>query len=58
METLKSEVLAGLKAGKSVDALKSEVTMSDYKDWGNYENWLQLNVQGMASFLQSSGQVE
>ena len=58
METLKSEVLAGLKAGKSVDTLKTEVTMSDYKDWGNYDNWLQLNVQGMAGFLQASGQVE
>ena len=37
MEKLKSDVLAGLKGGKSVDELKAEVTMSDYQDWGQYE---------------------
>ena len=58
METLKAEVLAGLKAGKTIDTLKSEVTMSDYKDWGNYDSWLPLNVQGMASFLIVSGQAK
>jgi len=58
METLKSEVLTGLNDGKSLDALKQEVTMDDYKDWGNFEDWLPLNIEGMASFLVSSGQVE
>ena len=58
MEELKAEVLSGLKAGKSIDTLKNEVTMSDYKDWGNYDNWLALNVEGMATFLQFSGQVK
>jgi len=58
MENLKSEVLAGLKAGKSIDTLKTEITMNDYKDWGNYDNWLALNVEGMANFLQISGQVK
>ncbi len=57
MEQLKAEVLEGLTAGKSVDDLKKEVTMNDYKDWGNYENWLGLNIEGMASFLMFSGQV-
>ena len=56
MEELKAAVLAGLQAGKSVDTLKKDVTMSDYKDWGNYENWLPLNIEGMARFLVSSGQ--
>ena len=56
METLRAEVLAGLKAGKTIKTLKNDVTMSDYKDWGNYESWLPLNVQGMASFLIASGQ--
>ena len=58
MENLKTEVLAGLNAGKSLDTLKTDVTMNDYKDWGNYDNWLQLNVEGMATFLQMSGQVK
>ena len=56
MEQLKTEVLAGLKEGKSVDDLKTDVTMNDYKDWGNYQNWLPLNIEGMARFLVSSGQ--
>ncbi len=57
MEQLKTSVLAGLKEGKSIDDLKKDITMSDYKDWSNYESWLPLNIEGMASFLESSGQV-
>jgi len=57
MEELKAEVLAGLKAGKSVEELKRDVTMSNYKDWGQYENWLPLNIEGVASFLKVSGQI-
>ena len=56
LETLKTEVLTGLNDGKSVDDLKESILMSDYKDWLGYENWLQLNVEGMVNFLTSSGQ--
>lgn len=56
MEELKAEVLAGLENGKSVEQLQSDVTMSDYTDWGNYESWRAENVAGMASFLIASGQ--
>ncbi len=56
MEQLRSAVLAGLKEGKSIDQLKQTVTMSDYKDWSNYLNWLPLNIEGMAGFLVASGQ--
>jgi len=56
LEKLKSDVLAGLKGGKSVDELKTEVTMNDYQDWGQYEAWRELNVEGMAKFLVDSGQ--
>jgi len=58
MEELRAEVLAGLKAGKSVDALKSDITMSAYKDWGQYESWLALNIEGTANFLVTSGQAK
>ena len=57
MEELKSEVLAGLKAGKSTDELVSTVMMADYADWQQYLDWRPLNVQGMAKYLQDSGQV-
>jgi len=55
MEELRAEVLAGLRAGKSVDELQSSVTMDAYKDWASYENWRALNVQGMANYLVRSG---
>lgn len=57
MEKLKSSVMAGLKAGKTVDQLKQELTMDEYKDWLRYEDWRSLNIEGMADFLKKSGQL-
>lgn len=57
MEALRSRVLDGLKAGKSIDELARSVTMAEYKDWGQYKAWRELNVRGMARFLKESGQV-
>ena len=56
MLDLKSADLAGLKAGKSLDDLKAEVIMSAYQDWGQYDGWRELNIEGMASYLKASGQ--
>jgi len=58
LEELRAEVLAGLKAGKTVEQLKQEVTMEKYKDWENYDNWRELNVQGMARHLLESGALQ
>ena len=58
LEELRSAVLTGLKAGKSVDELKTSVTMAKYKDWGSYDQWRELNVQGMARHLKESGAVQ
>lgn len=57
METLKAEVLAGLKDGKSVEELQAELTLDEYKGWGSYEQWRALNIEGMAKWLKESGQV-
>lgn len=57
MEKLRTEVLAGLRAGKSVSELQESVTMDAYKDWGSYENWRPLNVLGMAQYLVRAGKV-
>ena len=56
MEKLRERVLAGLKAGKSVDELAASVMMEEYKDWQSYDNWRELNVRGMARFLKQTGQ--
>ncbi len=57
MEKLREQVLAGLKAGTSVDDLVKSITLDEYKDWGQYDRWRGLNIQGMARFLKASGQV-
>jgi len=57
METLRTKVLHGLRAGNSPEELQENIAMADYSDWGQYEAWLPENIQGMADFLQRSGQV-
>ncbi len=57
METLREQVLAGLKAGTSVDDLVVSITLDEYKDWGLYEQWRELNIQGMARYLTQAGKV-
>lgn len=55
LEELRAAVLKGLKAGKSVDELKQSIKMEKYRTWASYENWRELNVQGMARYLVKSG---
>ena len=57
LETLRAEVLAGLKAGKSVEELQSSITLDAYKDWIRYDAWRPLNVKGMAEYLVKAGKV-
>lgn len=57
LTTLRAEVLAGLKAGKSVEDLEAAVTMDGYKDWGNFDQWRGLNVKGMAAYLIAADKV-
>lgn len=58
MMDLKAGVLAGLKAGKTVEDLQAELMLEEYKDWGQYGSWRAENIQGMASHLVKSGQVQ
>jgi len=58
LEELRAEVLKGLKAGNTVDELKRDIKMEKYKDWAAYDQWRELNVQGMARHLQESGAVQ
>ena len=52
---LRREVLDGLNAGQSVEQIKADVLLEDYSDWGQYEAWRELNIEGMAGYLQSAG---
>ena len=55
LRELRTEVLAGLKAGQSVSELKKTVTMKKYSNWQAYDMWLGLNIEGMARHLQRTG---
>jgi glyoxylase-like metal-dependent hydrolase (beta-lactamase superfamily II) len=49
MEELYVAVLAGLRAGQSVEEMQASITMEAYKDWSQHEAWRPLNIQGMAA---------
>jgi glyoxylase-like metal-dependent hydrolase (beta-lactamase superfamily II) len=51
IETLRARVLTHMRAGKTVDEIKSLVTMAEYKGWGSYGAWRALNVEGMVRHL-------
>lgn len=52
IEELRAEVLAQIRAGKTVEEIKQLVSMAAYKDWGSYADWQPLNVEGMYRHLQ------
>jgi len=58
METLRKEVLTGLKAGKSIEDLQASVTMDDYSDWLGYGSMRTQNVLGMAQYLIRANKVK
>ncbi|MDH3666081.1 MAG: MBL fold metallo-hydrolase [Paracoccaceae bacterium] len=58
IEWLRGAVAAELKAGKGIDEVVETLDTSAYADLGAYERWRDLNVQGMARWLQESGEVD
>lgn len=54
MENLRAEVLAGLKAGKTVEELQAELTFDNYSSWLGFD-WRAANIAGAARSLQESG---
>lgn len=49
LEALYDEVLAAARAGKSVEEMKASITLDAYKDWGQYDQWREENIEGMAA---------
>lgn len=58
MVELQAAIVDGLKAGKTLEQLKADVTMDSYKDWGQYGSWREENIEGMARYLKASGQAD
>ena len=56
IEELRDAVKSALASGQSeADIVASDIA-SGYKDWGAYDQWRDLNVQGMIRWLQETGQ--
>ncbi len=47
LEDLYDAVLAAARAGQSLEEMKAGIKLEAYKDWGQYEAWLPLNIEGM-----------
>jgi glyoxylase-like metal-dependent hydrolase (beta-lactamase superfamily II) len=58
VEWLRAAVAAELNAGKTVDEIVAGLDTSAYQDWGAYDRWRDLNIQGMARWLKESGEVQ
>ncbi len=55
LRELRAAVLEGLRAGLSITDMKQGLDLDKYKDWGSYEQWRDLNIEGMARSLRESG---
>ena len=40
-------VLAGARAGQSLEEMQKSITLEAYKDFGQYDKWRTLNIEGM-----------
>ena len=54
LEDLRAQVLAAVRAGKSLEETKKSVDLSRYKDWGGYEQMSQLNIEGAYRLVQGT----
>jgi len=47
LEDLYEAVLAAARDGLSLEEMQKTITLEAYKDWGQYEAWRPLNIEGM-----------
>ena len=52
LQDLYDGVVAGARAGKSLDELKASLTLDKYKDWGRYKEWRTMNIEGVFQRVQ------
>jgi glyoxylase-like metal-dependent hydrolase (beta-lactamase superfamily II) len=51
VQELYDGVLAGLRAGQSVEEMQASLTLDAYEGWSQYEDWRPLNIEGMARII-------
>ena len=47
MSDLYNQVLEQARLGASLEETKAAVDLSKYKDWGQFEAWSPLNIEGV-----------
>ncbi len=47
LRDLYDAVLAAARAGQSLDEMKAGIRLAKYKDWGQYEAWREMNIEGL-----------
>lgn len=47
VSTLYNGVLNGLRTGETLESLKSNLTLDEYKGWSRYKEWRTLNIEGI-----------
>ena len=47
MESLRDQVVAALRAGKSLEETQASIDLSAWSDWGQFDNWGPQNVAGV-----------
>jgi len=47
LQALYDAVLQAAREGQTLDAMQQSITMEAYQDWGQYADWLPLNIEGM-----------
>lgn len=47
LEDLHAAVLEAARAGQSLEEMKAGITLDKYQDWGQYEDWRTMNIEGM-----------
>ena len=56
LDELYKAVSHASKEGLSLEETRAKVTMEAYKDWGQYEAWLDLNIEGLYKHFNPPGQ--
>ena len=46
-EDLYNAVLAAARDGQSLEEMQKSITLEAYKDWGQYDRWRRMNIEGM-----------
>ena len=46
-QDLYAAVLAAARAGQSLEEMQKSITLEAYKDWGQYDKWRPMNIEGV-----------